>query len=257
MRSVTLHAHFLFVNAKVYVWFQVLKAACMKTAVIQLLRLVVCWKLTDVSEVLTASIIRANHNIPDDSRLRQVLLRSLINSVKQVGRASKELQYATLSKLVPRSSNYEMKQRDHPLCLMISKTCNFCSKYRMGHKSLDKNAFKPQIFLFSLLFPVLNMTRSLDAFRVDCVDDCTKLCATMLRFSSVVTDLGLPDRERSATDPVCSNLLFKLWITCRDGVTLFGKLSTISQQRLCNCSHVATISEVQKHALPLITSYPL
>jgi hypothetical protein len=61
-------------------------------------------------------------------------------------------------------------------------------KHRMGRKSLDKNAFKSQIFLFSLLFLVLNTSCSLDAFRVDFVGDCTKLCATMFGFPSVVTD---------------------------------------------------------------------
>jgi hypothetical protein len=72
-------------------------------------------------------------------------------------------------------------------------------------------------YLFSLLFLYYKQivvysvkTCGLDAFRVDFVGDCTKLCATMLRLSSVVTDFGLPYRGRSATDPVCSNLLFKL-----------------------------------------------
>jgi hypothetical protein len=65
-------------------------------------------------------------------------------------------------------------------------------------------------YLFSLLFLVLNMSCSLDAFRVDFAGDCTKLWATVLRFSPVVTELGLPDRGRAATDPVRSNVLFKL-----------------------------------------------
>jgi hypothetical protein len=99
--------------------------------------------------------------------------------------------------------------------------------YSVGHKSLDKNAFKSQIFLFSPLFLYY---KQIVVYNVKtCVLlTCTRgsQWATVLRFSPVVTDLGLPDWGRSATDPICSNLLFKLWIACRDGGTLSGKRST-------------------------------
>jgi hypothetical protein len=79
--------------------------------------------------------------------------------------------------------------------------------YRIGHKSLDKNAFKSQIFLFSLLFLYYKqiVVYNVKTYGLLTYTWCSK-CATMLRFSSVVTDLGLPDRGSSATNPVCSNL---------------------------------------------------
>jgi hypothetical protein len=97
----------------------------------------------------------------------------------------------------------------------------------------------------------------LDAFRVDFVGDCTKLCAAMLRFSSIVTDLGLPDRGRSATVPVCSNILFKLWIACWDGGTLFGKRSTNKSTTslwLWSCCHHFWSTRTRSS---VITSYSL
>jgi hypothetical protein len=103
----------------------------------------------------------------------------------------------------------------------------FDSYYRVGHKSLDKNALKSQVFLFSLLFLYYKqmVVYNVKTCGLPTYTRCSE-CAAVLIFSSAVTDLGLPDRGRSATNPVCSDLLFKLWIACRDGGTQFGKGST-------------------------------
>lgn len=57
---------------------------------------------------------------------------------------------------------------------------------------------------------VLDISSLLDVLWVDFDADWIKFCTTVSAVFSVVTDLGVPDRESSTTDPVSSNLVFKL-----------------------------------------------
>lgn len=61
---------------------------------------------------------------------------------------------------------------------------------------------------------VLGIPFSLNTSLWDLVSD----CSTTLKFFSVQTDVGLPERGGSATEPVPSKLEFSSRILCRDGV---------------------------------------
>lgn len=97
--------------------------------------------------------------------------------------------------------------------------------YYFSFRPWDKISLYTLIFHFFCILRrlVLYMSYTRDAFFVDFVSDSRKYWATTSKHSSTVTEMFPPEKGGLATDPVCWNLWFNLWIPCLDGGILSGK----------------------------------
>lgn len=93
-----------------------------------------------------------------------------------------------------------------------------------AYNSLGLKGLNPSIC--SIMYTLLHdIPSSLEVLLTDLEWLQIKACTTICKFSSDITDLGLPFLVKSATVPVCSNLLLRLRITCLLGGKTPGNLS--------------------------------